>query len=127
LQAIRLKGRKTPPLCILAGGESTVILGGSIGLGGRNQELALSTAIAMSGMEGCVFLALGSDGSDGPTDAAGGLVDGATIGRGRDQGISAAEYLSGHDSYTYLKATGDLIRTGPTLTNVMDLVLILSG
>jgi glycerate 2-kinase len=74
-----------------------------------------------------VLLAGGTDGTDGPTDAAGAVVDGDTVARGKAAGLAASDHLLRHDSYTFLDASGDLIRTGPTLTNVMDLVLLLAG
>ncbi len=111
-------------VCLLAGGETTVVLSGQ-GMGGRNQELALAAAIALDSVENGVLLAAGSDGTDGPTDAAGAIVDGTTVSRGREQKIDAIEFLRQHDSYHYLKHTEDLIKTGPTGTNVMDVVICL--
>jgi glycerate 2-kinase len=115
-----------PPFCLICGGETTVTLGPSPGRGGRNQELALAAALELEGSEGLVLLSGGTDGTDGPTDAAGGLVDGGTVARGRAEGMEATDHLERHDAYPFLEATGDLIRTGPTMTNVMDLVLLLS-
>jgi len=112
------------PACIISGGETTVTVRGD-GLGGRNQEFALAAAMEIDGMTGVVALSGGTDGSDGPTDAAGGIVDGATLQRARDKGIDASDYLQRNNSYPFLKATGDLLTTGPTLTNVMDLRLLL--
>jgi hydroxypyruvate reductase len=94
-------------------------------LGGRNQEFALAAALEIDGLNGIVVLSGGTDGTDGPTDAAGGIVDGTTVQRARDQGLNARSYLERNDSYPLLKAVGDLLITGPTLTNVMDLRLIL--
>jgi glycerate 2-kinase len=108
------------PVCILAGGETTVTIRGD-GLGGRNQEYAVAAALAIDGIAGIVALSAGTDGTDGPTDAAGAIIDGSTIGRGKTQGFDADEFLRRNDSYHFLQATGDLLRTGPTLTNVMDL------
>jgi glycerate 2-kinase len=113
-----------PPACIISGGETTVTIRGA-GLGGRNQEFALAAAVEIDGLNGIVVLSGGTDGTDGPTDAAGGIVDGTTVQRARDQGLNARSYLERNDSYPLLKAVGDLLITGPTLTNVMDLRLIL--
>jgi len=113
-----------PPACIISGGETTVTIRGA-GLGGRNQEFALAAALEIDGLNGIVVLSGGTDGTDGPTDAAGGIVDGTTVQRARDQGLNARSYLERNDSYPLLKAVGDLLITGPTLTNVMDLRLIL--
>ena len=114
------------PACIISGGEATVTLRGD-GLGGRNQEFALAAAIEIDGLNGVVALSGGTDGTDGPTDAAGGIVDGGTVRRGQAQGLDAREYLTRNDSYHFLRATGDLLMTGPTFTNVMDLRLVLIG
>jgi hydroxypyruvate reductase len=108
------------PACVLAGGETTVAVRGD-GLGGRNQEYALAAAMEIDGVDGVVALSAGTDGTDGPTDAAGAVVDGATIARGKAKGLAAVEFLQRNDSYHFLQATEDLLRTGPTLTNVMDL------
>ena len=112
------------PACIISGGETTVTLQGN-GMGGRNQEFALAAAIEIDGVEGVVALSGGTDGTDGPTDAAGGIVDGTTVQRARERGLDARDYLQRNDSYPFLKTVGDLLTTGPTLTNVMDLRLIL--
>jgi len=103
-------------------GETTVTLTGT-GRGGRNQQAALAAAIAIAGRP-VTFLAAGTDGIDGPTDAAGGLVDGATIERGAALGLDARSYLANNDAHTFLAATGDLVVTGPTGTNVADLWLV---
>ena len=112
------------PACVISGGEATVTLR-SDGLGGRNQEFALATALEIDGLDGVVALIGGTDGSDGPTEAAGGIVDGGTVRRGETKGLDARDYLSRNDSYHYLKATDDLLVTGPTFTNVMDLRLFI--
>jgi hydroxypyruvate reductase len=112
------------PACLILGGETTVTLGANPGQGGRNQELALAAALAIQGMAGVTIAALATDGSDGPTDSAGGLVDGTTIARGRALGRNAADHLRRHDAYPYLQATHDLLITGPTQTNVNDLIFI---
>jgi glycerate 2-kinase len=111
-----------PPACIITGGETTVTLKGD-GLGGRNQEFVLAAAIDIAGVPGVVVFSAGTDGSDGPTDAAGAIADGQTLARGPD----ARQYLGANDSYHYFEALGDLVKTGPTNTNVMDVRLILAG
>ena len=93
------------------------------GRGGRNQHLALAAAIALDGRDDVCFLAAGTDGTDGPGDDAGGLIDGGTIARGRRAGLDAITCLKGADSGTFLEASEDLINTGPTGTNVMDLMI----
>jgi hydroxypyruvate reductase len=108
------------PVCLLAGGETVVTLRGD-GKGGRNQEFALAAALAMKGLRGISVLAGGTDGTDGPTDAAGAVVTGETVARGAALGLSAEEALQMNNAYPYFDATGELIRTGPTGTNVMDL------
>lgn len=119
---IRTHGRPLPtPACVISGGEPTVTLRGK-GLGGRNQEFALAAAIDIAGLRDVAILSAGTDGTDGPTDAAGAVVDGATATR---TDLNPAEYLRNNDSYRFLEATGDLIRTGPTGTNVADVQLIL--
>lgn len=105
-------------------GETTVTVTGA-GRGGRNQEAALAAAIEIEGRP-ITFLAGGTDGIDGPTDAAGGLVDGGTIERARTLGLAPSAALDANDSYSVLAATGDLVLTGPTGTNVADLWLVLS-
>jgi hydroxypyruvate reductase len=112
------------PVCILSGGETTVTIQGG-GLGGRNQEFALAAAIELDGVKGVVVLSGATDGTDGPTDAAGGIVDGTTVRRAREKGLDAREYLQRNDSHHLLKAVDDLLMTGPTLTNVMDVQLVL--
>ena len=114
----------SPPACLLSGGETTVTLRGG-GLGGRNMELALAAGIELSGCTRTVLLSAGTDGTDGPTDAAGGFADGSTVSRAEAFGISAAESLAGNDSYRFFERLGDLLITGPTYTNVMDLQITL--
>ncbi len=124
-QEIRESGQPlSPPACVLAGGETTVTLRGG-GRGGRNQELALALALELEGWEGIVGLSGGTDGTDGPTDAAGGVATPATAGRARALGLDPMDHLERNDSYTLLDATGDLVRTGPTRTNVMDVQVLL--
>lgn len=113
-----------PPACIISGGETTVRVLGD-GLGGRNQEFALAAAIELEGRDRVVVLSGGTDGTDGPTDAAGGVVDGTTIERARVLALDAGDFLRRNDSYHFLQATGDLLVTGPTFTNVMDVRLVL--
>jgi hydroxypyruvate reductase len=115
-----------PPFCLVSGGETTVTVEGEPGKGGRSQELAVAAAIELTGKDRLVVLAGGTDGTDGPTDAAGGVVDGMTVKRGEEAGLSAQTHLDGHDAYPFLEATEGLIRIGPTMTNVMDLVLLLA-
>ncbi len=112
------------PLLLVAGGETTVHINGK-GKGGRNQELALAMAIELSGTEGIYVLCAGTDGSDGPTDAAGAFACGKTVQHGNTVGLSAISYLQDNDSYHFFKAIDSLSITGPTLTNVMDMTLIL--
>jgi glycerate 2-kinase len=112
------------PACIISGGETTVTVKGE-GLGGRNQEFALAAAVEIDGMEGMVVLSGGTDGTDGITDAAGAIVDNTTVQRARKKGLDARDHLRRNDSYPLLSTVGDLLITGPTLTNVMDLQLVL--
>ena len=112
-----------PPALLIAAGETTVTVRGD-GSGGRNQELALAAALGIQGLPGVALMSLGTDGRDGPTDAAGGLVDGDTISRVKAAGVNPEEALANNDSYHALKASGDLLITGPTGTNVADLVLL---
>lgn len=105
------------------GGETTVRLPPHPGRGGRNQSLALSAALTLRGHTGFWFLAAGTDGTDGPTEDAGALVDGETVARGKIHGLDADAALAKADAGTFLEASGDLIHTGPTGTNVMDLIL----
>ena len=115
-----------PPACILCGGETTVTLQGD-GKGGRNQEFALASALIIDGMENVVVLSGGTDGTDGPTDAAGAIADGTTVTRARAKGLDPLDYLRRNDSYHFLQALGDLVITGPTRTNVMDVYMVLVG
>ena len=114
------------PVVLLSGGEGTVTIGtGSAGRGGRNTEFLLGFAVAAAGAPGIWAIAGDSDGIDGTEDAAGALVTPDTLARGAARGLTARAFLSGHDSYSYFDALGDLIRTGPTLTNVNDIRAIL--
>jgi hydroxypyruvate reductase len=116
-----LYGQPLPrPACMVVGGETTVTLRGD-GLGGRNQELALSAAINMSELQEILMIALATDGGDGPTDAAGAAVTGQTLSKAAGIGLSPFEHLERNDSYSFFRALDDSIITGPTLTNVNDL------
>ena len=113
------------PACLLWGGETTVTLSGAGGLGGRNQELALAAALLLENEPGITVLSGGTDGTDGPTDAAGAVVNGATAPAARDQGIVPEDYLAAHDAYHFFRKAGGHLVTGPTLTNVMDIIIVL--
>jgi glycerate 2-kinase len=112
------------PACIISGGETTVTIRGK-GLGGRNQEFALAAAIEIDGWDGVVILSGGTDGTDGPTDAAGAIADGTTVSRAKALKLNAEAYLRENDSYHFFQPLDDLIITGPTYTNVMDLRLVM--
>jgi glycerate 2-kinase len=111
------------PACLVWGGETTVTVRDE-GLGGRNQELALAAALALDGWRDVVLVALATDGTDGPTDAAGAYVSGETLARARQQDLDAVDYLARNDSYHFFQQLGDLIITGPTQTNVNDLLFL---
>lgn len=111
------------PACIIAGGETTVTIQGN-GLGGRNQELALGAVERLAKLEGVCMVTLATDGGDGPTDAAGAVVRGDSHQRALSLGLDPEEYLRRNDAYHFFKALGDLIYTGPTQTNVNDLIFI---
>jgi glycerate 2-kinase len=113
------------PLAFIAGGETVVTLERDLKGGGPNQEFALSAALEIAGCEGVVVGAIGTDGTDGPTGASGGLVDGFTIDRARSMGLDPDNCLQKHLSGRLLEKTGDLMITGPTGTNVNDLILML--
>ena len=124
-KAIDAKNMKTGrPLCLISGGETTVTVRGS-GLGGRNLELALAFAIEINGIDGITFLSAGTDGTDGPTDATGAVVDGGTVERAKTAGIEPETYLNNNDSYHFFKKIDGLLITGPTGTNVMDIQISL--
>lgn len=112
------------PCAVVLGGETVVHVKGS-GKGGRNQELALSAARGIKGLDNTVILSVGTDGTDGPTDAAGGIVDGTTVERLVEKGMNLDDFLDNNDAYHALGAIDDLIITGPTGTNVNDLILML--
>jgi glycerate 2-kinase len=114
------------PACILSGGETTVTIRGQ-GKGGRNQEFVLAAAIALEGSGDVTVLSAGTDGTDGPTDAAGAIADSSTISRARELGIDPRWFLAENDSYHFFEQVEGLIETGPTGTNVMDVRLVLVG
>lgn len=114
------------PACLLSGGEPTVTIRG-VGLGGRNQELALAAALEIEGQDRIAIASLGTDGNDGPTDAAGAVAFGDTVARGRELLMDAREHLRDNDAYPFFDRLGDLVRTGPTGTNVMDVHVVLVG
>ncbi len=115
-----------PPACIVSGGETTVTIKGR-GKGGRNQEFALAAAREIAGLPRTVILSAGTDGTDGPTDAAGAFCDGDTVARAREKGLDPAAFLRDNDSYRFFDSLDGLIRTGPTNTNVMDVRLVIVG
>jgi len=122
---VTLANRPVPrPACVLSGGETTVTLKGR-GTGGRNMELALAAAVAMKDMHNVVMLSAGTDGTDGPTDAAGAFAHGTTVTRAGTRGLSAEQFLADNNSYVFFQELGDLFITGPTRTNVMDMQIIL--
>ncbi|MDR3265554.1 MAG: glycerate kinase [Synergistaceae bacterium] len=123
-EAVRARATRTRPVAFIAGGETVVHLKGR-GRGGRCQEMALAAALGMKNLEGVAFVAAGSDGTDGPTDAAGGIVDGGSILRMKEKGLKPQEMLDDNDAYHALSASGDLLITGPTGTNVNDLAVLL--
>jgi hydroxypyruvate reductase len=116
----------TPPVCFITGGETTVTLKGK-GKGGRNQEFALAAALDIAGLRDVVVLSAGTDGTDGPTDAAGAIADGDTLERAVAAGLKPRAALDGNDAYPFFERLSDLIITGPTRTNVMDVRLVLVG
>jgi hydroxypyruvate reductase len=129
--AIAHEVRKTsnplpPPACILSGGETTVNVTGQ-GMGGRNQEFALAAAIEVKSLENIVMLCAGTDGTDGPTDAAGAIIDSDTVRHAVMSGFDPESFLKNNDSYNFFKNTDNLLITGPTGTNVMDLRVVLVG
>ena len=114
------------PFCLIAGGETTVTIKGE-GKGGRNQELALSAVKELAGLENIMLISLGTDGDDGPTDAAGAVVTGNSAQRAASLGLEAADYLARNDAYSFFDVLGDLLKTGPTGTNVNDLIFLIQG
>ncbi|HUL29523.1 MAG TPA: MOFRL family protein, partial [Thermodesulfobacteriota bacterium] len=112
--------------CILSGGETTVTIRGK-GVGGRNQEFALAGALEISGVEKVVVLSGGTDGTDGPTDATGAVADNTTVDRWKSMGLDPKSYLNDNNAYPLFERLDDLLITGPTHTNVMDVRIILVG
>ncbi len=112
------------PACLISGGETTVTIRGK-GLGGRNLEFVLAASIEIEGLKEVVVLSAGTDGTDGPTDAAGAVADGTSVSRAREKGLDPFHYLCDNDSYHFFEALDDLIITGPTRTNVMDVRIVL--
>ena len=112
------------PACLLSGGETTVTVKGH-GLGGRNQEFALAAATDIDGAHDTVILSGGTDGTDGPTDAAGAIADSSTVQRAIQAGLDIRRHLDNNDAYPFFKSLGNLLMTGPTQTNVMDLHVVL--
>jgi hydroxypyruvate reductase/glycerate 2-kinase len=130
VRSIRTDGVPTAaPVCMLSGGETTVTLGSGHGKGGRNQEFVLAMLCKLGPREiaDVVILSGGTDGEDGPTDAAGAVADGDTLRRAKSLGLSAQAYLDRHDAYPFFDATGGLVKTGLTQTNVMDVRVVLVG
>lgn len=114
-----------PPCCLISGGETTVKLGENPGKGGRNMEFALTCAFDLAGLKNVLALSAGTDGTDGPTDAAGAQADGQTASRALEMGLDPRNFLTRHDAYNFFQPLGDLLITGPTRTNVMDVRLML--
>jgi glycerate-2-kinase len=112
------------PFCLLFGGETTIKVHGD-GMGGRNQHLALVAAMKLENIPGITILSAGTDGTDGPTDAAGAVSDSNTLSEGKSLKLDPVSFISEFDSYHFFRKAGGLIRTGPTFTNVMDLIVVL--
>src|SRR5262249_55202803 len=130
--ALRLSKDQSPaqaPVCVLSGGETTVTLPAQHGLGGRNQEfvLAMLMTLASNGLPQVTLLSGGTDGEDGPTDAAGAIADGTTLTKAAVRGLDLEDFLKRHDAYHFFEQLGDLIRCGLTETNVMDVRVVLVG
>lgn len=122
---LRVTTKQQPrPFCLIAGGETTVTIQGD-GTGGRNQELALAAVPELVDLENALLISLATDGEDGPTDAAGAVMSGKTLGRAKELGLDVADYLSRNDAYTFFEQLGDLLKIGPTGTNVNDLVFLI--
>ena len=124
--AKKLRGETTirqHPFCLIVGGETTVTIRGN-GKGGRNQELALAAVNELKGLDNVILISLATDGEDGPTDAAGAVATGESARRAESLGFDAADYLSRNDAYHFFEGLDDLIRTGPSGTNVNDLVFL---
>ena len=124
LRQMALKDQPIPrPACIVVGGETTVTLNGD-GMGGRNQELALGAVKELDGLEDVALITLATDGGDGPSDAAGAVVTGSTFSRATSNNLDLKEHLSNNNSYNFFLPLGDLLITGPTMTNVNDLTFL---
>ena len=119
------KQNKNVPYAVIASGETAVSMNSAVGKGGPNQEFSLSAAVAIGDLKNVVVASVGTDGTDGPTEAAGGIVDGLTIQRAAKENINPEVYLENHNAYEFLNRTGDLLITGPTETNINDLILFL--
>jgi glycerate 2-kinase len=125
VKEVRASGHPVrPPACLISGGETTVTLKGG-GRGGRNQEFALAGALELTGMSEVLLFSAGTDGSDGETEAAGAMADGNTFARALEAGLSPLRHLESNDAYPFFTRLGDLVVTGPTRTNVMDIHLVL--
>lgn len=123
-EKLQVADQKYPrPFCLLAGGEMTVTIKGN-GKGGRNQELVLGAVETLRGMKDVLFISIATDGEDGPTDAAGAVATGESAQRAEELGMSASSYLSQNDAYSFFESLGDLIKSGPSGTNVNDLMLL---
>lgn len=122
------EAKKLPPgACWIAGGETTVTLSAeSMGLGGRNQEVALAAVRGLAGIPDVMLITLATDGGDGPTDAAGAVVTGDTLARAEELGLNPDDFLARHDAYHFFDALGDLLKPGPTRTNVNDIIFLIS-
>ncbi|NTU74874.1 MAG: glycerate kinase, partial [Anaerolineaceae bacterium] len=122
-QRLRVDSSTRPrPFCLIAGGETTVTIHGN-GKGGRNQELVLAAVNELAGLKDVMLISLATDGDDGPTDAAGAVVTGETLSRAAALGLDPAEFLQNNDAYHFFETLDDLVKTGPTQTNVNDLTL----
>jgi hydroxypyruvate reductase len=117
--------RMTRPFCLIAGGETTVTIKGN-GKGGRNQELALAAVHELRDLENVMLIALATDGDDGPTDAAGAVVTGESAHRAESLGVDVADHLSRNDAYVFFDKLDDLLKTGPSSTNVNDLIFLIA-
>ncbi|MBW2038733.1 MAG: glycerate kinase [Deltaproteobacteria bacterium] len=126
LKEVLRSGRPlTTPACLISGGETTVTIRGR-GKGGRNQEFALACGMEIAGWEGAAVFSAGTDGTDGPTDAAGAFADWRTVGRALEMDLDPGAHLKENDSYPFFERLGDLIITGPTNTNVMDIRILIA-
>jgi hydroxypyruvate reductase len=121
-----LNNEPSKHFCFLAGGETTVTVKGN-GLGGRNQELVLGAIESLALQPGLILISLATDGMDGPTEAAGAVASSASLARAREIALDTKGYLGNNDSYHFFEALDDLIKIGPTLTNVNDLAMLFPG